>query len=90
MSFVHLYAKGEGCEIPKGSQFLMVVSQQVDPQGNWIPDHVLAFTSISQVRLAIRKFLRTESQVVIRASAAFSGIAKAMGLRLLSSEWGSL
>jgi hypothetical protein len=89
MTFIQLYAKGE-VEIPEEYQYLMVVSDTLDSEGNWIPAHVQFFRVAPQVWMALNRVRQTGDKVVVRASASFSGLAKKMGLPVLYCEWGVL
>ena len=87
MTFIRLYQRDEGCEIPEGYQYLMVVSEAVDSNGNWIPARVQHFRVIPQVWMALNRIQQNDDEIVVQASANFSGLAMKMGLRMVFAEW---
>ena len=89
MTFIHVYAKGQ-VEIPNGDQYLLVISYQVDGNGDWIPDHVETVTNNSALRQRLKILLNTGDSFVIRASWGFQKYAEEFGLPLVWGEWGLL
>ena len=90
MTHIKLYRRGEGCEMPDGSEYLMVLARQVDTDGNWLSTEVQSFQSICQLREALREIVATRDGIVIRGSSQFWQLAQELGLPVLTAEWGKL
>lgn len=87
MKFISIHIDGDRCEIPKGHTFLMVVSEEVDSQGNWIPSYAKPLKRAEDVYGEIQRMKKSCDGIVIRTSASFNGMAKKMELRLRYAEW---
>ena len=90
MTFIRLYQQSDGCEMPAGHRFLIVISEQMDEQGNWVPARTASFTGITQLHRALKALVDAGDKVVIRASTSFCGIPERMGFSPLFGEWGVL
>lgn len=87
MKFISIHIDGEGCEIPQRHTFLMIVSEEVDSQGNWIPRYAKPLKRAEDVYEEIQRMKSSCDRIVIRTSASFRGMAQKMGLKLRHAEW---
>jgi hypothetical protein len=90
MTFIQVYHAVDGCEIPEGHDYLMVVSYEVDANGNWIPSRIEPVTNSQELRGIIRKLFQSGDKFVIRCSRNLWGIPAKMGIPMLHCEWGVL
>jgi len=68
----------------------MVVAEQVDCNGNWIPSQFHSLATTAELVTELKKYLDTGEPVVIHAPAGFHNLATELGLPLLRGEWGLL
>ena len=90
LTHVKLYRRGEGCEMPDDAQFLIVVSQGFDANGELLPVHVQTAQTFPQLKEQLREIAANTGSFVIKASGHFERLALELGLRHLTSEWGKL
>jgi len=88
MTHIRIHVRGDGCEIPDGKWFLVVVSEDIDGDGNWIPFRMESLNRMTDLQHILKRYLDTGDKVVIRASGGFSTLATKLGLPLLVGEWG--
>lgn len=89
-AFIKIFRRGEHCEIPDECGYLMVISHQMDGNGDWLTADVKAVQSIRELKEALRQMVASSGGVVIKASPWFEHMASSLGLRQLNSEWGRL
>ncbi len=90
MTFIQLYHRLDACEIPDGSEYLMLISHEVDANGNWIPVRVDAVKNKHELRAVLRDLCLSGDRFVIRCSSNLCGVVEKLGIPMLSSEWGVL
>ena len=90
MKYIRIHEPGSGVEIPEGKRLLMVVAEELDGQGNWVPSRIQSFCSVTELVVGLKECLATGDGVVIRAPGGFNGVANTLGLRMLCGEWGVL
>lgn len=90
MNHIKLYRQGKGCEMPDGSEYLMVIAHQIDAQGEWVSTDIQLFGTWHELQIAIREMVASGEGIVVRASPYFEGLANDLGLTLVISEWGNL
>ncbi|MHC1769087.1 MAG: hypothetical protein AB9869_33195 [Verrucomicrobiia bacterium] len=89
MTFIQLYANGQ-VDIPNGDQYLLVISEELDGEGNWVPSRVETVRDNSALRQRLKEIRNTGDRFVIRASWGFQKYADELGLPLVWGEWGLL
>ena len=87
---VKVFRRGEHCGIPDGCDYLMVISHQMDGNGDWLPSEVRAVQSVRELKEVLRQIVATTDSVVIKAAVWCEHIAAGLGLRHLTTEWGRL
>jgi len=80
MTFITLYHEVDGCEIPKGYEYLMVVSHEVDANGNWIPSRVEPVKNNQELQTFFRNLMQSGEKFVIRVSCNLRGIPARLGI----------
>lgn len=90
MPRLKLYRRGERCQVPEGSEYIMVVSEGFDEEGNWIPTEAQTFKTMSQMKDTVRQIAAKASGIVVQASPQFAELAKELKLATLTVEWGCL
>ena len=89
MNFIKLYRRGEGCEMPKGKNHLMITAYGVDEHGNWFPSHEQSFKTWKELGNELRGITASGGRTVVRASGHFRRLTRKLGLKPLASEWGT-
>jgi len=87
MKYIQVFAEGR-VEIPNGDPYLLVISEQVDDNGDWISSKVETLKDNSALRQRLREIQNTGDRFVIRASWGFAKYADELGLPLVWGEWG--
>ena len=90
MKYIHIHEPGHGIEIPSGKRLLMVVAENIDADGNWVPSRTESFFTVTELVASLKRYLANGEGVVIRAPSGFSGVAKTLGLPMIYGEWGVL
>ena len=88
MPRLKLYRRGERCQVPEGNEYIMVVSDGFDEEGNWIPTEALAFQTMLQMKDTVRQIVAKSNGVVVQASPQFAEMAQELGLATMTVEWG--
>lgn len=89
---VKLYRRGESCVVipDDTAEFLMVIAQELDADGEWFPSRVLTAHDYSQLKASLREIIAATDGVVVQAAGWFGPLALELGLGHLTSEWGKL
>ena len=90
MTHVKLCQRRQGCGLPEGEEYLIVISHEVDCYGIWLPSHTKSFQTFSPLKEALRGIAANGGGMVLQASGEFDPSALELGLRRLTSEWGNL
>jgi hypothetical protein len=88
MKHINIYRRGEGCEIPNGKEYLLILASDLDANGNWIPTKTQSFETLLELRKALHEIMASGEGIIIQASADFGCLADELGLSLLVAEWG--
>jgi hypothetical protein len=90
MIFIRLYHRLDGCEISDGNEYLMVASNEVDANGDWIPTRIEPVKNNDELRNVFRKLIQSGDKFVVRCSRNLWGLPAKLGIPMLSCEWGVL
>ena len=86
MNYIKLFTKGE-CKVPRGNNYLMVISLDIDPTGDWLPNKTESFLTMEELKTALFKILASGEQIAIRGSTHFDKLANELGLTPHITEW---
>ena len=86
-----IFRRGESCvSMSSGAEFLVVVSQDFDANGEWLPSYSKTANSYADLKHAVLEIVAKGDGIVMQASNQFENLAHEIGLKHTNSEWRNL
>lgn len=87
MKFIKIFARGEGCQIPRGFNFLLVAADQFDAHGEWVTTAPLCFKTQDDLWRTLKLVASKGEPFTIKGSPRFRRMAKRLKCDLKTCEW---
>lgn len=87
IAHIKLVCRDDGCSMPNNAEYLLVVANEVDTSGNWLPHHTLSIADQKELVFTLRQIANTTGTVFIEASDRFAEVALKMNFPLISGQW---